>query len=127
MPEQDHKTRLFCSTGKAYFYKHRSPRPKYIQDPSEFVDNTYKNEYSQFLIPYDVMSVQISPIWGPFSGQELTLTYDWDRVKVTINEKELDSDVMFLQAGFSPEQFVRLAMAVSHGVSAHEICLPLQR
>lgn len=127
MPEKGHKTRIFCSTGKAHFFKYRSPKLKYIQDPAEFVDNNYKNEYSQFLIPYDVMSVRILPLWGPYSGKQISLTYDWDNVKVTFNEQEQETDVMFLKPGISPDHFVRLSMAVCHGAPSCEICLPLQR
>ena len=133
MPEKEHKTRLSCTTGKAYFSKHRSPKLKYIQDPSDFVDNNYKNDYSQYLIPYDVMSVNISPVWGPYSAQKIILTYDWDKVKVSINEQEVDSDVMpSVQPGISPDRFIRLSIEATHAPTTRTqrhsgFCLPAER
>lgn len=113
MPEKDQKSKLLCTTGKAYFSKSSSPKYKYIQDPSDFVDNNYKNDYSQYLIPYDVLTLEMIPIWGSYSGQQIKIRYDWDSIQLVINGKE-NADVMPLKPGTSPDGFTRFAMALIH-------------
>jgi hypothetical protein len=126
MTEKEPKSKLSCTTGKGYFYKSSSPKLKYIQDPSDYVDNNYKNDYSQYLIPYDVLAIHIIPVWGPYSGQRITVQYDWDSVQLSINGQENKADVMSLKPGTSPDCFIRFAMEVVHSpsrrTSDREVC-----
>lgn len=118
MPESE-ITKISSSTARGFLSRNSQPKYKYIEDPADIVSLTYKNEFSQFNEKYYELKVSVSPIFGRFSGERVVFHYDWDTVKVSV-ENNL-AYVMFLRPGTSPEKLLRFCLNFVYSSDAEGI------
>lgn len=107
MPENE-ISKISRTTARGFLSRNLQPKYKYIEDPADVVSLTYKNEFSQFNEKYYELKVSLSPIFGRLSGERVVFHYDWDTVKVFVENNV--SYVMFLRPGTSPEKLVRFCL-----------------
>lgn len=93
------------TTAKGWFYQNPTPKYKYIEDPSDFVYESDKNQTSQYNIPYHEMRLKLAPVFGRFAGKQLLFVYDWDTVNLRIDFT--GEYVIQLKPGTSPDVFIR--------------------
>lgn len=118
MPESE-TTRISRSTARVFLSRNPQPKYKYIEDPADVVSLTYKNQFSQFNEKYHELRVTVWPIFGRFSGERVVFHYDWDTVKVSVDNNL--AYVMFLRAGTSPENLLRFCLNFLYSSDAEGI------